>query len=110
MPFFIRPVTNNVADKIIATFLRPNFETHYRFLESQLETSPNGGSYLCGRELTAADILMSFPLEAGSSRSGLTKTQFPKLFAYVEKLRQREAYKRSVDKIRLLEGTFKSNL
>ena len=91
-------------------FLRPQFETHYKFLESQLETSPNGGEYLCGKDLTAADVLMSFPMEAGQSRSGMSKEQFPKIWAYVDRLHGREAYKRSVEKIKAVEGSFKTNL
>ena len=53
---------------------------------------------------------MSFPLEAGSSRSGFSKAQYPKLFAYIERLHQRDAYKRAVERIEVLEGTFKSKL
>ncbi len=110
MPFFIKPITNGVANKIISTFLQPQFETHYKFLESQLATSPDGGDFLCGKDLTAADVLMSFPLEAGESRSGMKKEQFPKIWAYVDRLHAREAYKRSVNKIEAVEGSFKTNL
>ncbi len=110
VPFFIKPITNSVADRITSMFLRPNFETHYKFIESQLETSPDGGDYLCGKDLTAADILMSFPLEAGKSRSGMTQEQCPRLWRYVDLLHQREAYQRSVQKIRDIEGSFKTNL
>lgn len=109
VPFFIKPVTNGVADRITSMFLKPNYETHYRFLESQLESSPNGGQYLCG-DFSTADVLMSFPLEAGKTRSGMTKEQCPRLWAYVDLLHEREAYKRSVDKIKEVEGSFKTNL
>lgn len=97
-----------MADRVTSMFLRPNFETHYKFVESQLETSP--GEYLCGSELTAADILMSFPLEAGRSRSGLSEEQCPRIWKYVNTLRQREAYKRAVQKIEEIEGSFKTHL
>lgn len=110
MSWFIRPVVNGVADKITSFFLKPNFETHYAWIESQLETSPEGGQYLCGPKLTAADILMSFPLEAGRSRSGLTEAQCPRLWKYVSLLHEREAYKRSVQKITEVEGKFAMNL
>lgn len=109
VPFFIKPITNSVADRVTSTFLRPNFETHYKFLESQLETSPDSGEYLCGKDFTAADILMSFPLEAGKSRSGLGD-QCPRLWGYVSKLQEREAYKRAVKKIEEIEGSFKTHL
>lgn len=90
-------------------FLKPNYETHYNYLESQLENSPDSGSYLCGT-FTAADILMSFPLEAGKTRSGMTQERCPCLWAYVNKLHEREAYQRSVNKIKEVEGSFKMNL
>lgn len=100
--------SENVEDRVTSWFLKPNYETHYNFLESQLESST--GPYLCGKDLTAADILMSFPLEAGQSRSGMTKEQCPRLWEYVASLHKREAYQRSVQKIREVEGTFKTHL
>lgn len=108
VPFFIKPITNSVADRITSSFLKPNFETHYNFLESQLESS--SGPYLCGKDFTAADILMSFPLEAGQSRSGMTKEKCPRLWQYVANLHEREAYQRSVQKIQDVEGVFKTHL
>jgi glutathione S-transferase len=110
VPFFIRPITNAIVGRITSLFLAPNFKTHYAFLEDQLKTSPDGGEFLCGRDLTAADVLMSFPLEAGQDRSGMTKADCPLLWAYVDRLHQREAYKRSVQKIAEIEGSFKTNL
>lgn len=110
VPFFIKPITNGVADRVTSLFLRPNFKTHYKFLESQLETSPDSGDYLCGNTLTAADILMSFPLEAGRSRSGLSEEDCPRVWKYVKALQAREAYKRAVQKIEETEGSFKTHL
>ena len=110
VPFFIRPITNSIAGRLNSFFLEPNFKTHYSFLESQLKTSPEGGDYLCGKEVTAADILMSFPLEVGQARSGMSKEQCPLLWAYLDRLYQREAYKRAVQKIESVEGSFKSHL
>jgi glutathione S-transferase len=54
--------------------------------------------------------MMSFPLEAGNSRSGVKREKFPKVFAYVEKLHQRDAYKRATQKIIAVEGEFKTTL
>lgn len=75
-----------------------------------METSPEGGPYLCGKEITAADIMMSFPLEAGEARSFMNKKQHPRLIALVELMHQREAFKRSVEKIEAIEGSFKMDL
>lgn len=110
VPFFIRPITTSVADRVTNLFLKPNYETHYGYVESQLASSPDSGEYLCGSQFTAADILMSFPLEAGRSRSGLTEEQCPRIWKYVSKLQEREAYKRAVKKIEEIEGSFKTHL
>ncbi|KIW70182.1 hypothetical protein, variant 2 [Phialophora macrospora] len=110
VPFFIKPITNSVAGKIESSFLRRNFKSHYDFLEGQLASSPDGGDYFCGKDLTAADIMLSFPLEAGQTRSGFTQSQYPKIWAYVERIHQRDAYKRAVAKIVEVEGEFKTTL
>ena len=110
VPFFIRPITNSIASRIETSYLSGQFRLHYQFIEDQLATSPDDGQYLCGDEITGADILMSFPLEAGNSRSGVKQEEFPKVFAYVERLHEREAYKRATDKIIEVEGQFKRTL
>lgn len=110
VPFFIKPITNGVASKLETGYLTPNFQTHYAFLEGQLETSPDNGKYLCGSELTAADILMSFPMEAGKSRSGTSKEEFPCIWEYVDLLHERESYKRAVAKVETIEGSFRTHL
>jgi glutathione S-transferase len=43
--------------------------------------------------------MMVFPLEAGGSRSGMTKEKYPKLIEYLEMLHEREAYKRAIKKV-----------
>ena len=110
VPFFIRPITNGVAGKIESSFLSRNFKSHYDFLEGQLATSPDGGDYFCGNDLTGAEIMLSFPLEAGQSRSGFTRDQYPKIWALVDRIHERDAYKRAVAKIVEIEGDFKTNL
>lgn len=108
VPFFIRPITNRVAGNIQSSFLEPNFATHFTFLEGQLKTS--GGSYLCGPNLTGADIMLSFPLIAGGSRAGLTKEKYPTLHAYVERLENEPGYKKAADKIIEIDGKFEATL
>ncbi|KAG9698794.1 hypothetical protein KCU95_g2286, partial [Aureobasidium melanogenum] len=100
IPFFLRPITSGIVNKFNDMFFNPNFKTHFDFLESQLASAPNGGGFLCGKDLTAADILMSFPLQAGQKRlKMINATDYPKLDAYVNKLDNMEGYKRSIDRI-----------
>ena len=106
VPFFIKPITGMIAGKLDSMFLQPNLKTSFTFLESQLASSPNGGQYLCGDAMTGADILMSFPLEAAKGRAGMTADKYPRLCEYVERLQEREAYKRAVQKIIDIEGEY----
>lgn len=99
-----------IMGAVESRFLSPNMETHFAFLESQIASSPDGGEYLCGRELTGADILMSFPLGAARGRSTFSEEKYPKLWAYVLKLESLEGYKRAVDKIIEVEGSYDPSL
>ncbi|KAF7362353.1 Glutathione S-transferase [Mycena venus] len=111
VPFFLRPVTAQISGKLTKGYLDPNFVTHFSFLEEQLTTAPDGGPYLCGRKLTGADMMMSFPVMLVTSGWGsvanMNKETFPKLFAYAELLTKSESYKRAVDKIVAIEGEYK---
>ncbi|KAJ6485480.1 glutathione S-transferase-like protein [Mycena vitilis] len=112
-PFFIRPITSQISGKINQGFVDPGLKTHFKFLEDQLASSPDGGPYLCGATLTGADIMMSFPvmvLTSGMGERGpayLTKEAFPRLFAYAEVLKAIPSYQKAVDRIVTLEGEYK---
>ncbi|KAI0393620.1 hypothetical protein F5Y17DRAFT_302342 [Xylariaceae sp. FL0594] len=111
IPFFIRPITGMVANQIFASFIFPNIQRMLVFLEKELETS--GGDFLCGNNLTSADVLISFALissknkiaEFGAWPSGDPKVSLPKLFAYIERLESQPGYKRSVEKIQEIDAT-----
>jgi glutathione S-transferase len=116
IPFLVRPITSMVANRIFNTFLLPNVKRNFKFLEQQLETS--GGDYLCGDQLTAADILMSFPLIASKARlnsfgeweGGSWDKASPRVAKYIEVLENSPGYKKSVEKIEAVDGKFVSTL
>lgn len=109
-PFFLKPIANAITGSIESKFLGPNLKTNLDFLESQISSSPNNGKYLCGSELSGADIILSFPLSASKGRARLTKEKYPNLFAYVERLESIESHKRAVQKIIDIEGSYSSAL
>ncbi|OXV09213.1 hypothetical protein Egran_03025 [Elaphomyces granulatus] len=106
VPFFIKPITRMITGKIESVYLNENLNTHFSFLESQIQSAPDGGPFLCGRHLTAADIFMSFPLIAVSGRSTISRQQYPAVFAYVDRLKEADGYKRAVAKIIEVDGSF----
>ncbi|RVX72023.1 hypothetical protein B0A52_04621 [Exophiala mesophila] len=106
VPFFIKPITNGVANKIASGFVTPSLITHYDFLEQQLKTSPSKGEFFCGKDLTAADMMLSFPLEAGRTRSGMSPENYPLIWAWVDRIHQQDSYKRATQKIVDIDRSF----
>ncbi|KAJ5343722.1 glutathione S-transferase Gtt1 [Penicillium brevicompactum] len=112
-PFFVRPITSIVASQVENQFLTRNVEGNLAFLEDQLRTSPEGGDFICGKELTAADILLSFPVIAVTMRvlkDKKNQDKFPLLVAYAKRLEGIEGYKRAVKKIEESEGKFSASM
>ncbi|RDL31135.1 Uncharacterized protein BP5553_09924 [Venustampulla echinocandica] len=104
VPFFIKPFTSFIAGKVSNEYLQGNYDTHFSFLESQLASSPESGTFLCGKDLTAADILMSFPILA-SFKLAIGKEKYPLLAAYARRLEAMEGYKRAIKKVEEAEGS-----
>lgn len=107
VPFFIRPVTNMIVSKVNSSFLDHNLKTNFDFVEEQINTSPGGGRYLCGDELSGADIMMGFILEASLDQDVISKETYPGLVKYIEHVQGREAYKKAVETVVELEGSYK---
>jgi glutathione S-transferase len=97
VPFFLKPITRGIAGKIDSGYLNKNFTSHMDFLEDQLKTS--GGDFFCGSQLTGADVMMVFPLEAGEKRVGITEAKYPLLHKYIRRIHEREAYKKAIKKV-----------
>jgi glutathione S-transferase len=93
MPFFAKPIARRVADQIRNGFTGPEIKRQLDFMEHELGASP----WFAGEEFTAADIQMSFPLEAAAARGGLDHSR-PKLMAWLDRIHARPAYKRALEK------------
>lgn len=114
VPFFVKPITSIVANRIQASWLDKQFAVHFPFLEGQLKTVPGttetkkGG--ICGPTFNAADMLMSFPVIAATQREVYSKTDCPNLVSYADRLSKAEGYQKAVKKIEEVEGQFVSTL
>jgi glutathione S-transferase len=104
IPFLVRPFSRGIATRIEDILTKPNFKTHFAFLEDQLKTSPGNGKFIAGANLTGADIMMEYPLFAGQGRTGLNKDEYPKIFEYIDMLHERPAYKRAIAKVEEATG------
>lgn len=109
LPFFLRPIPRMVANQVEEQFVNPNVSTTFDFLEGQLKSAPGGGPFFCGSKVTAADIMLSFPLIAANTRMPL-KEKYPLLAKYVRTIEEQEGYKRAVAKIQQIDGKFEASL
>lgn len=91
MPFFARPVARAIAAKARDSFIQPQIDLHLDFMEGELERS----TWFAGDAFTAADVQMSFPLEAASARGGLDVLR-PRLMEYLARIHARPAYQRAL--------------
>ncbi|KAL3479727.1 glutathione S-transferase [Aspergillus californicus] len=109
IPFFLKPIPRMVANQVEDQFVNPNLFSTFDFLEGQLKSAPSGGPFFCGNRITAADIMMSFPLIAANTRLSLVE-KYPLLGKYVEALEKEEGYKRAIAKIQEVDGVFEASL
>jgi glutathione S-transferase len=92
MPFFVRPVARGIAAKVLAGFVTPNLVRQLAFMEAELASHP----WFAGEHFTAADVMMSFPLEAAAQRAGLTATSHPALHRWLQTIHARPAWQRAL--------------
>jgi glutathione S-transferase len=93
VPFLMRPVARAIASGAEKALLGPQISSHFAFLEGEL----NKREWFAGNEFSAADVQMSFPLEAAAARSPIF-ARLPKLKAFVDRIQARPAYKRAIEK------------
>lgn len=92
MPFFVKPVANGIADKVMSSFVTPNIDRHMQFVNDHLADR----EWFAGSELTGADIQMSFPLEAALVR-GPELSRHTHIVSFVKRVQAREAYQRALE-------------
>ena len=91
MPFFVRPIARGIAAKAKAAIVLPNLKQHLDFLEAELA----GRDWFAGGDFSAADIQMSFPVEAARARAGLDASR-PRLLAWLDRIHARPAFQRAL--------------
>jgi glutathione S-transferase len=92
-PWPISAIARRIAATVTSTFIAPNLQRHFDFIESEL----NAHTWFAGEQFTAADVQMSFPLEIAVRRAGLDANR-PKSIAFLERIHGRDAYKRALQR------------
>ncbi|AKU23615.1 glutathione S-transferase [Massilia sp. MB5] len=92
-PFFVRPIAKAIAGKVKNSYILPQIRQHLDYLEGELA----GSEWFAGSAFSAADIQMSFPLEAATARGGLDGAR-PRLAAFLARIHARPAYQRALER------------
>jgi glutathione S-transferase len=92
-PLLVRPIAGAIASKALVSYVDPQIKRHLDFLEGELAHRP----WFAGDAFSAADIQMSYPLEAAASRAGLDARR-PKLWDFLQRIRERPAHARAAAK------------
>ena len=92
MPFFVKPIVKGMAGKVRSAFIKPQLKLHLDFMEGELGKS----EWFAGGELTAADVQMSFPLEAAVARGSLD-ARYPALNGWLARIHARPAYRKALE-------------
>jgi len=92
-PFFVKPIARGIAKKVKGSYIQPQIDQHLKFLEAELGQR----DWFAGAEFSAADIQMSFPLEAAAARGGLDSA-YPRLTAFLTRIHARPAYQRALER------------
>jgi glutathione S-transferase len=93
MPFFARPIARAISRRVKSTYIEPNIARNLDFMEAELGHS----EWFAGGEFSAADVQMSFPLEAAVMRGGLDASR-PNLMYFLERCHARPAYRRALQR------------
>lgn len=89
LPFFLKPLTRRIATQGRERYVLPLLKRHLDFIEVELGRRP----WFAGERFSAADIQMSYPLEAARQRIGLDA--WPRIRDFLERIRARPAFQRA---------------
>jgi len=92
MPFFIRPVAKGIAGKVKGSFINPSLDRALDHMERSLAAT----GWFAGPAMTAADIMMSFPVEAAAARSGLDA--YPNMQDFLKRIHALPTYQKALER------------
>ena len=93
VPLLARPVARGIARGMNERMIDPQLAAHTAYWEAELARS----DWFAGDAFSAADIMMSFPVEAAGSRLGYGPDK-PRLKAFLERIHARPAWQRALER------------
>jgi glutathione S-transferase len=93
MPFFAKPIARKIASTLQSSFIDPQLKLHLGYINQELGAT----GWFVGNDFTAADVQMSFPLEAATARGGMER-QIPAVVDFLKRIHARPAYQRALER------------
>ncbi len=91
-PGLLRGIVKSISTKANERLADPQIRTHLDYWDNELSKS----EWFAGNEFTAADIMMSFPLEAAAARADAKSR--PMIKAFLDRIHARPAYQAALKK------------
>lgn len=91
-PGLLRGLVKSISTKANERLADPQVRTHIDYWDNELSKS----EWFAGNEFTAADIMMSFPLEAAAARADAKSR--PMVKAFLDRIHARPAYQAALKK------------
>lgn len=92
-PGLMRPLVRGIAGRAKTGFVEPQLTLHMDFWEAELAAT----GWFAGPAFSAADVMMSFPVEAAAARAGLRDGR-PRASAWLERVHARPAYAHALER------------
>ena len=92
MPLIMKPAAALISMGVNSKFIKPQLKIHLDFMEGELQKR----KWFAGQKFSAADIQMSFPLEAAAAR-GVIDTSHSALQSFLDRIHSRPAYKKALE-------------
>ena len=86
-PGLVKPIVNGIVKAANKSFIDPQLKTHADWWNSELGRD----GWFAGPDFSAADIMMSFPLEAAATRMAVTEGR-PNIAAFLQRIHARPAW------------------
>ena len=93
VPFFVKPIVKSISKQMEANFSGPEISSMLEYINNHLGKN----TWFCGEEFSAADIQMSFPLEASAARApGFSR--YANIISFVDRIHARPAYQAALER------------
>ncbi len=89
----VAPIGKGIAAQMNKLLIGPNLKAHQDYMEAELSKT----TWFAGNDFTAADVQMSFVVEASAARGSVNRTTRPKMMAYLERIQARPAFKKALE-------------